>query len=76
MRTHEMHAIAEFGVAAHFLYKDTHKHDTVLTSRQMGWIQQLQDSVQQYQSPDKQDKFKDKLAIELLDNNIFVYTPK
>ena len=39
-------------------------------------MQDLQDSVHKYQTEEKKDAFKDKLAIELLDNSIFVYTPK
>lgn len=76
IRTNEMHQIAEFGVAAHFLYKDAKSQSDLLTQRQIDRLQQLQDSVKHYQSPDKQEKFKDQLSIELLDNNIFIYTPK
>jgi (p)ppGpp synthase/HD superfamily hydrolase len=36
----------------------------------------LQDSVEKYQNKDKKDDFHEKLSIELLDNNIFIYTPK
>ncbi len=76
IRTKDMNAIAEFGVAAHFLYKDTEDGQSVLTQRQSQWMQDLQDSVHKYQTEEKKDAFKDKLAIELLDNSIFVYTPK
>lgn len=76
IRTNEMHQIAEFGIAAHFLYKDTKSQSDLLTQRQLDRLQQLQDSVKYYQSPDKQEKFRDQLSIELLDNNIFIYTPK
>lgn len=76
IRTKDMNTIAEFGVAAHFLYKDTDSSNPVLTQRQSEWIRDLQDSVKKYQTEEKKDAFKDKLAIELLDNTIFVYTPK
>ena len=63
-------------MAAHFLYKDSTTVNPILTQRQSQWIKDLQDSVQKYQSEDKKDTFKDKLSIELLDNTIFIYTPK
>lgn len=71
-----MNTIAEFGVAAHFLYKDADGTNSILTQRQSQWMQELQDSVHKYQTEEKKDAFKDKLSIELLDNTIFVYTPK
>lgn len=76
IRTRDMHSIAEFWVAAHFLYKDWEPVDNILTHRQSEWLMNLQDSVEKYQSQDKKDDFHDKLSIELLDNNIFIYTPK
>lgn len=76
IRTKDMNTIAEFWVAAHFLYKDSNNVNTTLSQRQSQWIKDLQDSVQKYQTQEKKDSFKDKLSIELLDNTIFVYTPK
>ena len=76
IRTKEMNTIAEFWVAAHFLYKEKNGKKTSLTPRQSEWMKDLQDSVQLYQNEDKKESFKNKFAIELLDNSIFVYTPK
>lgn len=76
IRTRDMHSIAEFWVAAHFLYKDGEPIDNILTHRQSEWLMNLQDSVEKYQTQDKKNDFQDKLSIELLDNNIFIYTPK
>jgi GTP diphosphokinase / guanosine-3',5'-bis(diphosphate) 3'-diphosphatase len=76
IRTKNMHSIAEFGVAAHFLYKDGEPVDNVLTHRQSEWLMNLQNSVQKYQTHEKKDDFHENLSIELLDNNIFIYTPK
>lgn len=76
IRTRDMDTIAEFWVAAHFLYKEKENSNSILTKRQSQWIKDLQDSVKQYQEEDKHGAFKDKLSIELLDNSIFIYTPK
>lgn len=76
IRTKTMDTIAEFGVAAHFLYKDSHKSKTPLTERQSQWLAELQESVHKYQTEERKEDFKDKLAIELLDNTVFIYTPK
>lgn len=76
IRTRDMNAIAEFWVAAHFLYKDTDTVNPILSQRQSQWMKDLQDSVHKYQTEEKKDAFKDRLSIELLDNSIFVYTPK
>jgi hypothetical protein len=35
----------------------------------------LQDTVKSFQTETDKDKFKDTLQIEILDKNIFVYTP-
>ena len=69
-----MNDIAEFGVAAHYAYKNDTNHDQILTQRQSQWLSHLQASVTDYQSENK--KLQDRLSIELLDTNIFVYTPK
>lgn len=78
IRTKEMDTIAEFWVAAHYIYKETSGSEdyNVFTQRQRQWMQDLQKSVQQYQLDDKKEDFKNRLAVELLDNSIFVYTPK
>lgn len=77
IRTKDMHSIAEFGVAAHILYKDNNETiQNTLTQRQSERLMNLQTSVKKYQTQDKKNDFEDKLSIELLDNNIFIYTPK
>jgi len=47
-----------------------------VSAKQAAWIQQLQGIVQKYSEADDKDEFKDELNIEILDRNIFVYTPK
>jgi guanosine-3',5'-bis(diphosphate) 3'-pyrophosphohydrolase len=75
IRTKEMDQVAEYWIAAHFAYKETGDSITV-SEKQWQWIQQLQDLVKQFQEDSNKDKFKDALQVEILDKNIFVYTPK
>lgn len=75
VRTDEMDQIANYGVAAHYAYSDANRSVTV-SEKQAYWIEKMQEIVKKYQaSPDK-GQFKDELDIEILQKNIFVYTPK
>jgi len=77
IRTRLMNDIAEFWVAAHYAYKERYQNPgEILTQRQSQRLANIQESVSKYQTLEKEDSFKDKLSIEILDNNIFVYTPK
>lgn len=73
IRTPEMDQIANYGVAAHFGYAEN-LQSTQVSNKQADRIAKLQDIVIQYQSDN--ESFKDQLNIELLEKNIFVYTPK
>lgn len=77
IRSFEMDRYAELGVAAHFSYKEVgyKKSKTFMAdARQTQWVTKLQDIVKSYQ--DDNELFKQEMKIELLDDNIFVYTPK
>ena len=75
IRTFEMDQIAEYGVAAHFAYKEAGKSVSV-SQQQAHWIQKLQEIVKKYQWYDDKQSFEDELQVEVLGKNIFVYTPK
>ncbi len=72
IRTHEMHRLAEYGVAAHWLYKEGQASD-VRFEEKMTWLRQLLEwqrdvsGAQEYVESFKTDVFK---------NQVFVYTPK
>lgn len=74
IRTEQMNAIAEFWVAAHFAYKESW-NSIIVPAKQGEWIQELQDLVNEFQSTDNKEDFKTTLHVELLEKNIFVYTP-
>ena len=46
-----------------------------MSDRQSDWIKKLQNLVKEYQLSDQKEDFKTELNIEILENNIFVYTP-
>lgn len=75
VRTHEMHYNAEFGVAAHWRYKETkgsHKGDQSEVD-QMAWMRQLLDWQKEAADP---NEFLDSLRYDLTSQQIFVFTPK
>lgn len=75
IRTHEMHHKAEFGIAAHWRYKETkgsHKGDNAEVD-QMAWMRQLLDWQKEAADP---NEFLDSLRYDLSTNQIFVFTPK
>ncbi len=76
IRTKEMDIKAEYWVAAHFAYKEAGLKPVSVEERQAQWIKKLQDIVKSYQVEIEKEKFKDALQIEILEKNIFVYTPK
>lgn len=75
VRTHEMHYNAEYGVAAHWRYKETkgsHKGDQAEVD-QMAWMRQLLDWQKEAADP---NEFLDSLRYDLTSQQIFVFTPK
>lgn len=75
VRTHEMHYNAEFGIAAHWRYKETkgsHKGDKAEVDH-MAWMRQLLDWQKEAADP---NEFLDSLRYDLTSKQIFVFTPK
>lgn len=75
VRTHEMHYNAEFGIAAHWRYKETKgKHSGEQTEvDQIAWMRQLLDWQKEAADP---NEFLDSLRYDLTTKQIFVFTPK
>lgn len=71
IRTYEMHAIADVGIAAHWKYKGTEK-DKVF-DRKIMWLKQILDWMRK--SKNAQD-FVENLKIDLFENEIIALTPK
>jgi GTP pyrophosphokinase len=71
IRTLEMHRTAEYGIAAHWLYKDSSRQDEL--DQQLGWFRQLLELQQDTHSP---EEFLEFLKINLYQDEIFVFTPQ
>jgi len=75
IRTRDMHRLAEFGIAAHWRYKETkgshngkaHELD------QMAWMRQLLDWQREASDP---SEFLENLRYDLVTQEIWVFTPK
>ena len=72
IRTFEMHRTAEFGIAAHWKYKEKKTEDTSFTER-LSWIREVLD----WEGGLKDSKeFMQSLKTELYSNELLVFTPK
>jgi GTP diphosphokinase / guanosine-3',5'-bis(diphosphate) 3'-diphosphatase len=73
IRTQEMHRVAESGVAAHWLYKNTESNLTDLQQRTHAWLQSLLDI--QKQTGDSAE-FLEHVKVDLFPDSVYVFTPK
>ena len=71
IRTKEMHRIAEFGIAAHWKYKEGIEADD--EEVKLAWIRQTLEWQQDLNDP---KEFMETLKIDLFSNQVFVFTPK
>jgi GTP pyrophosphokinase len=69
IRTEDMHSFAEFGVAAHWRYKEGSKQDQAL-DRNVNTLRQL------LESRDDEQGILDSFRSEVFEDQIFVLTPK
>jgi len=78
IRTHEMHQRAEFGVAAHWKYKERIKAgrgeaDSLTTDTEMAWLAHISDW--QAETEDA-GEFLDNLRFEIGAKEVYVFTPQ
>jgi GTP pyrophosphokinase len=72
IRTHEMHQIAEYGIAAHWRYKEgmPSKADN---ERIFAWFREMLAEIQEFKDP---FQFIRSMKGELFPDEVFVFTPK
>jgi GTP pyrophosphokinase len=71
IRTHAMHYAAEYGIAAHWLYKEGRRTHGEL-DRQMAWLREILEWQREMTNP---EEFMEYLKVDLFQEDIFVYTP-
>ena len=72
IRTHEMHHLAEYGVAAHWLYKEGKSSDVEFDEK-MTWLRQLLEWQRDVSNP---QEYVESFKTDIFKNQVFVYTPK
>ena len=69
IRTWEMHEIAEYGIAAHWKYK---QGSGAGSEKDFEWVRRLLETQQDTEA----EEFVQSLKIDMFDDEVFVYTPK
>lgn len=76
IRTWDMHRIAEFGIAAHWAYKEAckdKKSNVAVTEDKLAWLRETLEWQKDMQDP---DEFLKTLKTELFEDEVYVFTPK
>lgn len=70
IRTYEMHRIAEYGIAAHWKYKEGVDDDK--EEVRLSWLRQ---ALEWQKDTDDPTEFMESLKVDLFSNQVFVFTP-
>ncbi|OYN98412.1 RelA/SpoT family protein [Enemella evansiae] len=73
IRTNEMHRRAEYGVAAHWKYKETARAGGAGDDTDLNWVRSLNDWQKETTDP---EEFLESLRYEINSGEVYVYTPK
>ncbi len=72
IRTYDMNRVAEYGIAAHWAYKEGKKILEEADAK-LGWIKQ---SIEWQNDTQNEEEYINKLKIDLYEDQVFVFTPK
>ncbi len=72
IRTYSMHQVSEYGVAAHWRYKEGEAKDRRFEEK-MSWLRQLLDWQREVVGA---EEFVESVKMDLFQDQVFVYTPK
>jgi len=73
IRTREMHALAENGIAAHWKYKDDDPQSLVKEDQRLQWLREMVEIFREQRNP---KEFLKNLKINLVSEEVYVFTPK
>jgi guanosine-3',5'-bis(diphosphate) 3'-pyrophosphohydrolase len=73
IRTQEMHRIAEYGVCAHWRYKEGAGPISERDDQKIAWLRQLIEWVQEMEEP---SEFLSTLRVDLYPEEVYTFTPK
>ena len=77
IRTYEMHRVAEFGIAAHWAYKEASyfgkKQAVKVEEDKLAWLRETLEWQKDMQDP---QEFLETLKTELFEDEVYVFTPK
>ena len=76
VRTWDMHRVAEFGIAAHWAYKEANKFKKTsvrVEEDKLSWLRETLEWQKDMQDP---DEFLKTLKTELFEDEVYVFTPK
>ncbi len=73
IRTHEMHQVAEQGIAAHWRYKESSGGLDPKDAARFAWLRQLMESQSELKDP---AEFLESVKVDLFQDEVYVFTPK
>lgn len=75
IRTYKMHQVSEYGVAAHWKYKEAGKGATAgnAVDQKMNWLRQMVNLQQELSDP---KEYFEALKVDIFSDEVFVFTPK
>jgi GTP diphosphokinase / guanosine-3',5'-bis(diphosphate) 3'-diphosphatase len=76
IRTREMQEIAEYGIAAHALYKDGHGSPSEMLSRESNAYAWLRRTIELLAEGSNPEEFLEHTKLELFHDQVFCFTPK
>ncbi len=76
IRTEEMHDIAEYGIAAHALYKDAVDSPSEMLSRESNAYAWLRRTIELLAEGSNPEEFLEHTTLELFHDQVFCFTPK